>query len=206
MLTVCVQAGGASSRMGEDKALKPFLEHPLIQRVVDRLCSVADELIVTTNRPEDYSFLKARIVSDLIPDRGALGGLHTAIASAANPLVSVVACDMPFASAKLIEGMSRLMVQKEADVVIAKSDGGYEPLHAVYRRATCLPAIRSAIDADMWKVIAWFPKVKVYELTVEELNSLDPDGLAFWNVNTPEEFAEAEHTSLSRLGEGRGKG
>ena len=192
MLTVCVQAGGASSRMGEDKALKPFLGRPLIQRVIDRLRPVADELIVTTNRPEGYSFLHTRLVSDLIPDRGALGGLYTAIASATHALVAVVACDMPFASTKLIEGMSRLMVQQEADVVIAKSEGGYEPLHAVYRRETCLPAIESAINADLWKVIAWFPQVKVQVLTVEELKSIDPYGLAFWNVNTPEEFAEAE--------------
>ena len=46
MLTVCIQAGGQSSRMGEDKALKPFLGRPLIQRVVERLSPVADELIV----------------------------------------------------------------------------------------------------------------------------------------------------------------
>lgn len=202
MLTVCIQAGGQSSRMGEDKALKLFLGRPLIQRVVDRLSPIADELIVTTNRPADYSFLNLRLFSDLKPDRGALGGLHTAIASAAHPVAAVVACDMPFASARLIEGMSRLLVEEEADVVIAKSEGGYEPFHAVYRRATCLPAIESAIDADQWKVIAWFPQVKVRVLTSEELNSFDPDGLAFWNVNTPEEFAEAERISLSQFGKG----
>jgi molybdopterin-guanine dinucleotide biosynthesis protein A len=198
MLTVCVQAGGASSRMGEDKALKPFLGRPLIHRVIERLAPIADEIIVTTNRPDDYSFLGLRLVSDLKPGRGALGGLYTAIASATHPLVAVVACDMPFASARLIESMSRLLVEKEADVVIAKSDEGYEPLHAVYRRATCLPAIESAIDADQWKVIAWFPKVKVHMLTSEEIKSLDPDGLAFWNVNTPEEFAEAERLATSQ--------
>ena len=80
--------------MGEDKALKPFLGRPLIQRVIDRVSSIADELIVTTNRPEDYFFIQARLVSDLIPDRGALGGLYTAIASATHPFVAVVACDM----------------------------------------------------------------------------------------------------------------
>jgi molybdopterin-guanine dinucleotide biosynthesis protein A len=178
--------------MGEDKALKPFLGRPLIQRVVDRLSPIADELIVTTNRPAEYSFLKLRLFPDLKPDRGALGGLYTAIASAAHPIVGVVACDMPFASARLIEAMRRLLVEEEADVVIAKTESGYEPLHAVYRRETCLPAIESAIDADQWKVIAWFPRVKVRTLTSQELNSADPDGLAFWNVNTPEEFAEAE--------------
>jgi len=182
--------------MGEDKALKPFLGRPLVQRVVDRLQPIADELIVTTNRPEDYSFLHARLASDLKPDRGALGGLYTAIASATNPFVAVVACDMPFASPTLIEGMTSLMVQHEADVVIAKTENGYEPLHALYRRETCLPAIESAIDADKWKVIAWFPQVKVYELGDEETKSFDPDGLAFWNVNTPEEFAEAEALAL----------
>lgn len=192
MLTVCIQAGGQSSRMGQDKALKPFLERPLIQRVIERLSPIADELIVTTNHPKDYSFLGLRLFSDLKPGRGALGGLYTAIASATSDIVAVVACDMPFASAELIEAMSSLLVENEADVVIAKSEEGYEPLHAVYRRATCLPAIEAAIDADQWKVIAWFPQVKVYALTLDELKLYDPSGLAFWNVNTPEEFAKAE--------------
>jgi len=198
MLTVAIQAGGQSSRMGEDKALKPFLSRPLIQRVIERLTPIADEIIVTTNRPEDYLFLDLRLISDLKPGRGALGGLYTAIASASHPIVAVVACDMPFANATLIETASRLLVdaEREADVVIAKSDEGYEPLHAVYRRGTCLPAIESAIDADQWKVIAWFPKVKVRVLTPEELKESDPSGLAFWNVNTPEEFAKAEELAL----------
>ena len=192
MLTVCIQAGGASSRMGEDKALKIFLGRPLIQRVVERLAPIADEVIVTTNRPANYAFLNLPLHADLKPGRGALGGLHTAIASAAYPIVAVVACDMPFASSTLIETASRLLVEEEADVVIAKGDEGYEPLHAVYRRDTCLPAIESAIDADHWKVVAWFPQVKVRVLTPDEIKSADPDGLAFWNVNTPEEFAKAE--------------
>lgn len=188
--------------MGEDKALKTFLGRPLIQRVIERLSPIADEIIVTTNRPEAYSFLDVRLISDLKPGRGALGGLHTAIASAMHPTVAVVACDMPFASTSFIETASRLLAEEEADVVIAsvasrakragKSDEGYEPLHAIYRRDTCLPAIEAAIAADQWKVIAWFPQVKVRVLTPEELKQLDPAGLAFWNVNTPEEFAKAE--------------
>jgi molybdopterin-guanine dinucleotide biosynthesis protein A len=202
MLTVCIQAGGQSSRMGEDKALKAFLGRPLIRRVVERLSPIADELIVTTNSPDDYRFLNLPLFPDLKPGRGALGGLYTAIASASQPIVAVAACDMPFASAALFEAMSRLLVEEEADVVIpraapraeraGKSDEGYEPIHAVYRRATCLPAIESAIDADQWKVISWFPQVKVRVLTPEEIKRYDPSGLAFWNVNTPEEFSKAE--------------
>jgi molybdopterin-guanine dinucleotide biosynthesis protein A len=192
MLTVCIQAGGESSRMGEDKALKTFLGRPLIQRVVDRLSSIADEVIVTTNRPEDYAFLNLPLFPDLKPGRGALGGLYTAIASAKYPLVAVVACDMPFASANLLEAERSILIDEEVDVVIPKSEEGYEPLHAVYRRETCLPAIESAIEADQWKVIAWFPQVRVRVLTASEVRRYDLLGLAFWNVNTPEEFAEAE--------------
>src|ERR1044072_3671969 len=138
MLTVSIQAVGQSSRMGEDKALKTFLGRPLIQRVVERLSPIADEVIVTTNHPEDYSFLDLRLIPDLKPGRGALGGLYTAIASASNPMVAVVACDMPFASPELLEAARQILVREEADVVIAKSEEGYEPFHAIYRRETCL--------------------------------------------------------------------
>ena len=211
MLSLVIQAGGQSSRMGEDKALKLFLGHPLIQRVVNRLQPIADELIVTTNRPKNYAFLSVPLHSDLMPDRGALGGLYTAIASASHPIVAVVACDMPFASAKLIETAVSIMVQEQADVVIAritsteesgKRSGGYEPLHAVYRRETCLPAIEAAINANQWKVVAWFPQVKIRELTSDEIKASDPEGLAFWNVNTPEEFAEAEQIASAQSAPG----
>jgi len=192
MLSVVIQAGGQSTRMGEDKALKLFLGRPLIQRVIDRLRPIADELIVTTNRPDHYSFLGVRLVPDLIPERGALGGLYTALAAATGDLAAVVACDMPFASPLLLETASRLMVTEAADVVIPESAEGLEPLHAVYRRLACVSAIEAAIAADKWKVISWFPQVNVRVLTPDEIQVIDPEGLCFWNLNTPAEFAAAE--------------
>jgi molybdenum cofactor guanylyltransferase len=194
-LSIVIQAGGESRRMGRDKALIPFLGRPLIQRVVDRLTAIADEMIVTTNRPEDYRFLGLPLFPDLIPGRGALGGLYTALSSATCEAVAVVACDMPFASPSLLEAANRLLVEEEADVVIPDSGGGLEPMHALYRRATCLPAIEAAIQADRWKLISWFPQVKVRTLQPDEVKLYDPAGLAFWNLNTPEEFAEAEKTA-----------
>lgn len=192
MLSIAIQAGGQSTRMGEDKALKPFLERPLIQRVIERVAPVADELLITTNQPAAYAFLGLPLFSDLKPGRGPLGGLYTALVSAKNPHVAVVACDMPFANATLLAAGADIMVREEADVVIAETDEGYEPLHAVYRRETCIPAIESAIASDQWRMISWFPRVKVRTLTRQEVEHYDPQGLAFWNVNTPEEFAKAE--------------
>ncbi len=186
--------------MGEDKALKHFLGKPLIQRVMERLSPLADEVIITSNKPQAYAFLNAPLVSDLLPNRGALGGLYTAIACAAHPLVAVAACDMPFASRALFAYSIQVMNQKGADVVIAKTEEGYEPFHALYRRETCLPAIQAAIQADKWKVISWFGDVNVYELSREEVKTCDPSGLCFHNLNTPEEFAAAEKLSNMNSG------
>ena len=98
MLTLVIQRAGKKQRMGQDKALMPFLGRPLISRVIERVAPLADEILVTTNRADSYGFLGLPLVPDLMPGRGALGGLYTALASAANPIVALVACDMPFAS------------------------------------------------------------------------------------------------------------
>lgn len=197
MLSVVIQAGGQSTRMGENKALKPFLGRPLIQRVMDRLAPIADELLVTTNQPAELAFLSVPLVPDLKPGRGALGGLYTALASAHQDYVAVVACDMPFASAQLIAACTGMLEQEGADVAIARTAEGFEPMHAVYRRSRCLPAIEAAIAADQWRVISWFPQVNVRTLTDEEIRRHDPDGIAFLNLNTPEEFQDAERRAAS---------
>ena len=192
MLSIVIQAGGQSTRMGENKALKPFLGRPLVQRVIERLAPIADELLLTTNQPEEFAFLELPLFTDIKPGRGPLGGLYTALISAKYSSVAVVACDMPFASAPLLAAAAGFLSQDDADVVIAETAEGFEPLHAVYRRETCIPAIESAMEADQWRVISWLPQVKVRRLTPDELDRYDPESLAFWNVNTPEEFSKAE--------------
>lgn len=197
MLSVVVQAGGQSTRMGENKALKPFLGKTLIQRVVTRLAPIADEILVTTNQPADFAFLGLPLFPDLKPGRGPLGGLYTALVSAQNPVVAVVACDMPFVNAELLEAAASLLVTEEADVVIAKTPEGFEPLHAAYRREACIQAIEAAIAQDQWRMVSWFPAVNVRVLTLDEVDRYDPARLAFWNVNTPEDFTEAEQRARS---------
>ena len=197
MLTVAIQAGGRSSRMGEDKALRPFLGRPLIQRVVERLRPIADEMIVTTNRPAEYAFLGLPLFADSGPQRGALGGLYTALRAAGSPLVAVVACDMPFASAALLAEAARRLELERLDAVLPGTERGAEPLHAVYRRSTCLPMIHAALQEGELKVTAWLPRVRLRVLRVDEWKEWDPQGLAFWNLNTPEEFTEAERLALA---------
>jgi molybdopterin-guanine dinucleotide biosynthesis protein A len=108
--------------MGQDKALIPFLGQPLIQRVKERVAKIADEVLVTTNNPEAFGFLQVRLVKDVIPGMGALGGLYTALYAASHPLVAVVACDMPFVN-PLILSWRACAWKKPALVAIARTEG-----------------------------------------------------------------------------------
>jgi molybdopterin-guanine dinucleotide biosynthesis protein A len=192
MLTLVIQAGGESRRMGKDKALVPFLGQTLVERVLGRVSHLADEVLVTTNKPESYAFLGLPLAADVIPGRGALGGLYTALSAAHQLLVAVVACDMPFVSAELLEFERELLEREGYDAVIPRTEGGTEPFHAIYRRETCLPAVEAVLQADKWRVDAWYAKANVRLLSPEVTRPYDPRSLAFWNVNTPEELVEAE--------------
>ena len=192
MLSIVIQAGGESRRMGQDKALVKFLGQPLIARVAGRVVHLADEWLVTTNHPEGYRFLGCLLVPDLYPGRGALGGLFTALSAASHELVAVIACDMPFANAALLSAQRDLLVETGCDAVIPQTEEGAEPFHAVYRRLACLPAIRSAIAADRWRVNAWYPQANIRLMPLQEVAPYDPHQLAFWNINTPEELQRAE--------------
>lgn len=199
-LSVVIQAGGQSRRMGQDKGLVSFLGQPLIARLVDRLRPLAGELLVTTNKPADYAFLGVSLYSDLLPERGALGGLYTALKAASLPLVAVVACDMPFINPALLEVQYRRLLSTQSDISILLTGEGMEPFHAIYRRATCLPHLRQALDDNKWRVDSWFSQVKIYLFRLEEIQLYDPEMRSCWNVNTPEELHEAEILAAAESG------
>ncbi len=193
MLTLAIQAGGQSIRMGQDKALMPFLGKPLIERVLDRVQHLGDETIITINHPAGYRYLGLPLVPDEIPNRGALGGLYTALKVAEHPFVAVVACDMPFANADILEHAYQLLKEQPGiEAVIPGTEKGLEPLHAVYRRSTCLPAVKAAINADQWRLISWHGDVNIHIIPPEEIRRIDPRGTTFRNINTPEAFRQAE--------------
>jgi molybdopterin-guanine dinucleotide biosynthesis protein A len=196
MFTIVIQAGGESRRMGQDKALVPFLGQPLIERILERIRGLADEILVTTNNPGAFQFLGVPLYPDLVPDRGALGGLYTALRAASHPLVGVVACDMPFLNPDLLAFEREKLMGTKADIVIPETSSGLEPFHAVYRRSTCLEPVKSALDAGKWRVDAWFYQIKLLALTSEEMRLYDPHLVSFWNVNTPEDLSHAQKMAL----------
>ncbi len=194
-VTVVIQAGGESRRMGQSKALVPFAGRPLMCRMVERLAPVADELVITTNEAERLEFLHdefpdvpLRLVPDLHDSRGALPGLHTALQAASNPLVAVVACDMLFASPRLVVAEALAMKESKADIVVPVNKHGFEPFHALYRRETCLPAIEAVIASGSKRAQDLFDSLAVREFPQSEVLRAEPRGGCFINANTPDEL------------------
>ena len=101
--SLAIIAGGQSRRMGRDKAFVDLGGKALIQRVVERSADLGQsETILITNKPAQYAHLGLPMHRDILPDKGSLGGIYTALARANNPDVLVLACDMPFIRTELI--------------------------------------------------------------------------------------------------------
>ena len=192
MITIAIQAGGASRRMGADKALMPFCGRPLIEQIIDQVKPIAGEILITTNHQDNLKYLGVTLVKDIIPGRGVLGGLYTSLLAAKNDMVAFIACDMPFVSTTLLLYERNLMVDGCVDVMIPKTATGYEPLHAVFRRKSCLPAVYAALCSGEKRLISWFDFVKVQVVDDEMLQWLGVTKTAFDNINTIVDLKPAE--------------
>jgi molybdopterin-guanine dinucleotide biosynthesis protein A len=184
-LTVAIQAGGKSTRMGRDKSFVPFEGRPMIEVVRDRVAGLGDELILITNNPEPYAYLNLPAFGDIYADCGPLGGIHSALANAASPHVLMVACDMPWLNRDLLEYL--ISLRKIADIVVPRLDKFPEPLHAVYSKA-CLDPIETKLKAGDLKITRFYGQVNVRFVDREEIARFDPQGRCFTNINSPEDL------------------
>jgi molybdopterin-guanine dinucleotide biosynthesis protein A len=178
--------------MGQDKALMPFNGTPLIKRIHDRFSGIGQETILITNSEKGYTDFGLPTFQDIIPDRGALGGLYTALSFASETYVGLIAADLPFASKRLILKLLELAQTSEADAALPSTEYGLEPMHAVYKRETCLPLVKNALEQNQWKMIAWHEHAKVKVLGPQETRRAAGTNYTFENVNTPKDFLTAE--------------
>lgn len=191
-VTLVIQAGGFSRRMGQDKALLPFSGIPLIEYIANRGKALTDDILVTTNQAKSFEFLHLPLYPDRLSLRGALVGMHTALSAAQRPLVAVIGCDMPFFSPELLAFQVHQFDGKEIDAVIPRSCGGLEPLHGVYRREPCLDAIQLALERKTYSLKSWLGLLRFREIPEEQIRPFDPDSRVFINLNTLEDYHQAE--------------
>ncbi|MEK7850719.1 MAG: molybdenum cofactor guanylyltransferase [Deltaproteobacteria bacterium] len=184
-VTGVILAGGKSSRMGKNKALLEIGGERIIDKTVSLFKSLFKEVILVTNTPEEYAGLDVKVVTDIFPGKGSLGGIYTGLTYASCDYSFIVSCDMPFLKRELIEYL--INIKDGFDVVVPKLRSGYEPLHAVYSRE-CLKPIEALIKRDDLRIIGFYPKVRVKEVSEDELAPFISEPFPFININTPEDY------------------
>jgi molybdopterin-guanine dinucleotide biosynthesis protein A len=181
-----VLVGGASSRMGRDKALLEFEGSTVAARIAECVRSVAGN-VTLIGPPERYRQLGYNIIPDRVNGFGPIGGVYTALESTHSEWNLIVACDMPFITPRLLE---ELFADAEsgpstADVIVPESNTGdgmrLDPLCAVYQRR-CGIAARRAIDRKMVRMQDFFSKLRLRRHPVA-------DAAPLANLNTPAEWS-----------------
>lgn len=188
-VTGVIQAGGKSTRMGgRAKALMELGGRRIIDRVVDVMRAVTDDLLIVTNTSEVYASLGVPMIADVFPDHGSLGGIFSGLRAASRDSIFTVACDMPF----LMPDVARLVTDRAAlaDVIVPVVGGRYETLHACYAKS-CLGPMEAKLRAGHLKIAGFFDDVRVLTIAEDEVARFRSPDLVFMNVNTPEEMAEA---------------
>jgi len=215
-LSVLILAGGASTRMGQNKLWLMLDGQPLIERVIRRVLPVAQEIILSANDEAPFAELlrrlpaPMRVAHDRYDGAGPLAGLHAGLSAARHDLTLLLASDMPFVSLPLIAYLLRLAPGHDAVIPMAPArhvakrrfpqpePGALieQPLHALYRRS-CLPALTRRLNCGEYQMLSFFGDVRTRYVPVEELRAIDPELLSFFNVNTPGDWQEAQQLARS---------
>ena len=184
-VTCIILAGGASRRMGRDKAFIQIEGIRLLDYVYRKCRELFSEIIIVTNQPQQFVDYQTPVVPDEIPGIGSIGGLYTGLRRASNYYSFCVACDMPFLKPELI---ARIIEKRSnSDIVIPKTRAGLEPLHALYSKR-CIEPLKKYIEKGDLKISNILVEVKVQYCSEEEIKKVDPSLLSFMNVNTKKEL------------------
>ena len=189
-IEAAVLAGGASRRIGSDKAFLRLGNKTLIEKLLETLRAVNyDPIRLIGPKKPQAEQLGLPIQPDLHADSGPLGGIHAALATASRELVLVTGCDFPFLDPSLLSQLEDLL--SGHDAVVPVWNGRPIPVCAFYS-VRCLPAIEARLAQGSLKAANFLADVSVRWVEEEELRSLDPRGLSFFNLNTPEDYRLAQ--------------
>ena len=174
--------------MGTPKALLRFAGDPLIVHIVRILEPLFVEVIVVAAPGQELPPLPARIVQDDVAYQGPVGGIYYGLQAAGEELAFVTSCDSAFLSTALISHL--VSICDDYDVVVPRWDGRLQPLLAVYRR-TVLPHLEGQLATGELRPAYLFDKVRTRTVEPDEIRRFDPGGASFFNMNTPDDYAEA---------------
>jgi molybdopterin-guanine dinucleotide biosynthesis protein A len=184
-ITGVILVGGKSRRMGQDKAFLLIEGLPVIERIIRVMQGCFKDLLLVGDRPERFESYGLPVVPDIYPG-SSLGGLYTGLHTAATDAIFVTSCDIPFSNPELIRFICA--DTKPYDAVIPATEGGLEPLFALYHK-TCLPAMQAALEAGNYRITSVLHHLNVKTILQEQMKKVDPGGRGLLNINTPDEYA-----------------
>jgi molybdopterin-guanine dinucleotide biosynthesis protein A len=182
-----ILVGGASSRMGSDKAHLLIAGKTFVERIATTLRMVTPKVSVVGGSFEN---LGVDSVKDVYPNWGALGGLHAALSACGSEWAAVLACDLPFVTADLLLRLAEHRSGCDA-VVPRQEDDRPQPLCALYRIDPCRAAAAELIQAGRRRPLDLLESVNTCWVPFSELKDLDNSSQFFVNINTPEDYYEA---------------
>jgi molybdopterin-guanine dinucleotide biosynthesis protein A len=187
---VAILAGGRARRLGGvDKSALMVGRLSILERELAAADALADRIILVGGDPDAHGPGRVRVVADRLPGAGAIGGLYTALCETGTPYVIVLACDLPFISARVL-GRLAALAREPIDAVVPRTPDGWQPLCAAYARRL-EHRVRQHIESGHLKVQDLLAEVRVRELGPDDLASIDPTGRSFINVNTPDDLGRA---------------
>lgn len=184
MLTV-ILTGGASRRMGRDKAMLPYKGKTMLQYLIDKY-SVLGPIVVSVNEAGRFPFTGAAEKTDRFPGLGPLNGILAGFEDGEEELLFMTGTDLPFGDIALVKKLISLMGTADA-CIIRQGKKDFEPLFALYRRS-CAAVARDCLSAGKKSIREMLDKLNVRYVSPEELPDFDL-GHILMNVNTMEEYS-----------------
>ena len=193
-----ILVGGASSRMGSDKAQLMFGTQTGVQRIAAELTALTNRVCVVGSRgnPEDSGFEN---VPDVLEHWGALGGIHSALAACQTTWAFVVACDLPLVTSELLSRLWQMNSDKLDAIVPIQPDGRPQPLCAVYRRGVNSEEAARLIATGEHAPRGLLTQVRTRWVEPQELADLPGAEYFFLNVNTPADYELAKQILERRI-------
>jgi molybdopterin-guanine dinucleotide biosynthesis protein A len=194
--TCAILSGGAAKRFGGLTKSKMLVGgKPVMERILDTISGMFDEILIVTNSPGEFEEYKCTLVPDLITGKGPLGGIHAALRSAIGEAVFVLAGDMPLLNSDLIARQLIFYEKWKFDIVTPRSGSYLEPLHSIYRTSVAY-VIEESISGD--KIHAVYDLFSLVNVGYYEHSDTEEARIAFTNINSPGDVDKVEAILRSR--------
>jgi molybdopterin-guanine dinucleotide biosynthesis protein A len=196
-ISAFILTGGSSSRMGKAKALLEFGGEPLIIRIA-RMIEPLVSSVIAVGPSDRYAVLGLQVIEDqqfgIVNERskspGPLAGIASALSASRTDWNLILACDLPYLSREWVAWLLARTNVSSAQIIMPRTEGGPEPLAAVYRRE-CAEPIIAALRRGIRKVTDALAQLRTEFATEREWHQIDPDGRVLRNMNSPQDYEEA---------------